>query len=124
MAIVWRYRRRVFRAARKLGLSRGLAGSWGVLALCAGILLAADAAGTVAAQSAPAMTEAEMLGYLVQSGCVDGDGRLTDRLPIDTDCLERFYYARGFGKLRWEAWVTDAAKAPQAEGLARSGRCA
>jgi hypothetical protein len=38
--------------------------------------------------------------------------------------LERFYYVRGFGKLRWEAWVTDAAKASQAETLARSGRCA
>ena len=38
--------------------------------------------------------------------------------------LERFYYVRGFGKLRWEAWVTDATKASQAEALARSGRCA
>jgi hypothetical protein len=38
--------------------------------------------------------------------------------------LERFYYVRGFGKLRWEAWVTDPAKASQAETLAHSGRCA
>ncbi|HWB47710.1 MAG TPA: hypothetical protein VG651_01255 [Stellaceae bacterium] len=37
--------------------------------------------------------------------------------------LERFYYAQGFGKLRWEAWVTDSGKFTQADTLARSGRC-
>jgi hypothetical protein len=42
---------------------------------------------------------------------------------VDAHALERFYYARGLGKLRWEAWVTDPAKASQAESFARSGRC-
>ncbi len=38
--------------------------------------------------------------------------------------MERFYYARGFGKLRWESWDTDRAKAAQAELFSRSERCA
>jgi hypothetical protein len=46
------------------------------------------------------------------------------RSIANAHALERFYYVRGFGKLRWEAWVTDAAKSSQAEALARSGRCA
>ena len=38
--------------------------------------------------------------------------------------LERFYYARRFGKLRWEAWSKDESKAAQAGAMARNGRCA
>ena len=37
--------------------------------------------------------------------------------------LERFYYARGLGKVRWEAWSTQERFAAQADALARSGRC-
>ena len=38
--------------------------------------------------------------------------------------MERFYYARGLGKVRWEAWSKDDRKSSQAEDFARSGRCA
>jgi hypothetical protein len=42
----------------------------------------------------------------------------------EAHALERFYYAQEFGKVRWEAWSTDSAKAAQAEALQQSGRCA
>jgi hypothetical protein len=48
-----------------------------------------------------------------------------DALSIDrAQAMERFYYARHLGKVRWEAWSADAGKTSQAEALARSGRCA
>jgi len=48
------------------------------------------------------------------------DARSIDR----AHALERFYYARRLGKLRWEAWSRKPDLAPQADAFARSGRCA
>jgi hypothetical protein len=38
--------------------------------------------------------------------------------------MERFYFARGLGKVRWESWSTDDKWATQAANFAASGRCA
>jgi len=48
------------------------------------------------------------------------DARSIDR----AHALERFYFARHLGKLRWEAWSKKPDQASQAEALAHSGRCA
>jgi hypothetical protein len=47
------------------------------------------------------------------------DARSIDR----AHAMERFYFARGMGKVRWEAWSKDDRKSSQAEALAREGRC-
>jgi hypothetical protein len=47
------------------------------------------------------------------------DARSIDR----AHAMERFYFARGMGKVRWEAWSKDDRKSTQAEALAREGRC-
>jgi hypothetical protein len=48
------------------------------------------------------------------------DARSIDR----AHALERFYYARGLGKVRWEAWSNDDRKSAQADAFARTSRCA
>jgi hypothetical protein len=48
------------------------------------------------------------------------DARSIDR----AHAMERFYFARGMGKVRWEAWSKDDQKSSQAEAFAGSGRCA
>jgi len=37
--------------------------------------------------------------------------------------MERFYFARGLGKVRWESWSTEDRWAAQAANFASSGRC-
>lgn len=46
------------------------------------------------------------------------------RTLANAHAMERFYYARFWGKVRWEAWSRDDRKSSQAAALARSGRCA
>jgi hypothetical protein len=40
-----------------------------------------------------------------------------------SEAMERFYYAKDLGKIRWEAWSTDHSMTAKAEALSRSGRC-
>jgi hypothetical protein len=48
-----------------------------------------------------------------------------DRRSLEeAHAMERFYYARGLGKVRWESWSIDDKWAAQAATLAGSGRCA
>jgi hypothetical protein len=41
----------------------------------------------------------------------------------DAHAMERFYFAKGLGKVRWESWSADDKWESQAQKFASSGRC-
>jgi hypothetical protein len=43
---------------------------------------------------------------------------------IASHSMERFYYAKGLGKVRWEAWSSNSAASSRSAALQQSGRCA